>query len=222
MLHAYVYELAPLRMHPGTCMGPEIWIFKYECAYESMDTYKDAFKAMFIYAHVWMKLHVLALGTYEPAWNSAHACASLTIHKCVHPSEHESVYSHVDNLTHTSVQAWPIMCNLLFSYANLGAMMGIGDWEGRGGPAYLPPLGSTALILNIGPCPRPSHHRVYLFSLSGIDLLIDLLNITLGKESNQQLSLIQEKETDWFLGGGSLYPDQLCWYQNGLLDQVSA
>lgn len=65
-----------------------------------------------------MSLHVLALGTYEPAWYSAYACASLTIHVYVHLSEHESVYSYVENLTHTSVRICPIMCNLLFSDAN--------------------------------------------------------------------------------------------------------
>lgn len=58
-------------------------------------------------------------------------------------------------------------------------------------PQHQPPRFLTLVLAR-----DPGHCRVCLSSLSDIDLLVDLLNITSGKESTPQLSLIQEKEAN--------------------------
>lgn len=73
--------------------------------------------------------------------------------------------------------------------------MGMGREMEGGGELPPPTPASTDLVLDVvGLCLGPGHRRVCLFSLSGIDLLANLLNITSGKKSIQQLSLIQEKD----------------------------
>lgn len=81
------------------------------------------------------------------------------------------------------------MCKLLFSS---GSDDGNGERDARGRGAPIPPSQhqQTWSLMLLVFAWDPGHRRVGLFSLSAIDLLVNLLNITSGKKSIQQMSLI--------------------------------
>lgn len=68
------------------------------------------------------------------------------------------------------------------------------DGEKGGRERGAPAPASTDLAHDVGLGLGPRPRRVCFSSLRDIDLLVNLLNITSGKKSTQQLSLIQEKD----------------------------
>lgn len=164
-----------------------------------------------------MSLCVLARGVSEPSCNPGQACTHGPTHMYAHPRKHESVFPHmwlhlVMFTYHTCLYMYKHVCvyslHVRVDTSNpAGASYsshlptprsddGDGEREGREREAPTPPPQhqQTCTVRLLVFARHPGHCRVCLFSLSDIDLLVNLLNITSGKKSTQQLSLIQEKD----------------------------
>lgn len=138
------------------------------------------FLYMCMHTQVSMSLYFLACGCTLGCSRVKLASTCTSTHAC-------TSYRHVQSCT----------CNFLFSSAkSWERLWEWGErWKGEG--SSHPPRQhqqTWSLMLLVFAWDPAGHRRVCLFSLSGIDLLANLLNITSGKKSIQQLSLIQEKD----------------------------
>lgn len=146
----------------------------WACTHRPMHVYAHPRKRESVFPHIWMHLELFM----------CHTCLHIYRHVCACTTY---VYTFVDTSN-------PAETNTVFICQYPGVMTGMGR-EKEGGEEPLPltqhqQIWPVRLVFAWG----PGHHRVCLFSLSGIDLLVNLLNITSGKKSTQQLSLIQEKD----------------------------